>query len=141
MLKSVGSPSFCPATRTCSHNFDIVANCGMYQYDARTAAITPDFRPFLQCFRAAQSAGGATKMANVHFVSIPNPQKTPNTTDQRLLVKSFVFTRAQIESATRAVSEVSISVSREIHNMNGKKFTSMAATAAAAGFMIVRPTP
>src|SRR5262245_39325950 len=95
----------------------------------------PALTAFRKCRRAAQSAGGTTNIANVHFVSIPSPQKAPKTTDHRAFENSFVFSRAQIDSAISAVSHVSSNVSRDIQSMKGKKLTSIAAMAAAVGFI------
>src|SRR5688572_25479433 len=106
-----------------------------------TAVIVALFKAFTGFFRAAQSAGRKTKIANVHFVSIPSPQQTPNAMDHLRSKKSRALMRAHIESATIAVSQYSIMVSRDSQIRNGMKFTMIAANAAASGSKRDRAIP
>src|SRR5688572_30126101 len=113
----------------------------MYQYDAITAAIANPFTAFPGRFRAAQSAGNATKIANVHFVSIPRPQQAPNTRVHFEFEKSFVLRSAHSEIATMAVSQYSSMVSRDSQSISGMKFAIVAASTAVPGSMTDRAIP
>src|SRR5262245_3281614 len=107
MLKDPGSPSFCPPAAARRHTSGRITSWGTYQNAATTAATAADFSALLQFFRAAQSAGAATKITKVHLVSIPSPHATPKSNDHFVLENSVDFRSAQIEIATRVTSQYS----------------------------------
>src|SRR5687767_10267563 len=116
-------------------------NCGTYQYAAITAAIDRPMIAFRGFFLAAQKAGNAIKITNVHLVSIPNPLQMPNAIDHLELEKSLDSISVHSDIATIAVSQYSSIVSRDSQTRNGMKLTITAASVAAPGSIKCLATP